>query len=439
MKHTSRTLLALAVLSPAAFALDVKDDDLKLALKLQLQIRAEKSWAKDTTGQQYNLTENVANQEGDDMDFYVRRARIGFAGTWKGEYKFAYLLRNDDMDKSVQSVTVYNDVNNNGKQDAGEKTQTVSNGITSNRVPVTHYAYIERIIKQEDLGIEHSLKMGLDYAFFNGSEGGGFSSSSFLFPNQRATGSMLAPRGVGAAYKVSGKRFILGLDVQNNTGDTAGASLDGSSNGGEGLFYGTRLQVIPFDSDEKGHMKTVESFLGKDGQGVLISAELGVNQNDNTSATTNVNTTAYGFEVLGHYDGLTVLAEYRQIIAAPQVQDSTAESDKEKTVGTCYLVQAGYAMPLGDQVIEPAFRFTRLNNKAQSDAALNAEVNNFGAREWGASGYSYDAGVNYYLHGHSNKVQLAYQHWRSEAGQWVGTDWVAPQADVVRFQWQLSF
>ena len=53
--------------------------------------------------------------------------------------------------------------------------------------------------------------------------------------------------------------------------------------------------------------------------------------------------------------------------------------------------------------------------------------------------------MNYYLHGHSNKVQLAFQHWRSEGGAQTANannnfNGVTPaKADIVRAQWQLSF
>ncbi|MCS6969723.1 MAG: hypothetical protein NZ552_01730, partial [Planctomycetes bacterium] len=128
----------------------------------------------------------------------------------------------------------------------------------------------------------------------------------------------------------------------------------GSALQGEGLFYGARVHLIPFDSDEKGHMRPVESFVGKEGTGVLISAEFGVNQNDNTSNTQTVNTKAYGFEVLGHWDGLTGLLEWRQAI---QNIDNRTGAD-ERQVSTCFLFQAGYALPCGDQFLAPALRLT---------------------------------------------------------------------------------
>jgi hypothetical protein len=188
-------------------------------------------------------------------------------------------------------------------------------------------------------------------------------------------------------------------------------------------------------------MKTVESFLGKDGTGVLISAEYGINRDDNTPGNnTSTNTTAYGFEVLAHHNAFTALAEYRQTIAKP-VTPTTAALD-ENTVATCYLIQVGYAMPMGDQVLEPAFRWTRLNKRAHgTGSGVNGENSPYGTSEYGESGYSWDLGVNYYIHGFSNKLQLAWQHWRAEDGAMVGnpSEYVAPKADIVRIQWALAF
>ncbi len=411
MKHTSPTLLVIAALAaaPGMHALSVKDDDLSLGLKLQLQVRAEKGWSQGNDNQAYNVPEAAANSESDVMDFYVRRARIGFAGTWKGEYKFAYLMRTDNQDK------------NSGSSTSG----------TAGRTPQTHYAFIERIIKQEDLGLEHGVRMGLDYAWFNGASAA-FSSSSFLFPTERATAGMVGPRGVGVGYKLSHKMVTWGVDVQNNTGDNQNAAGEGTANQGEGLFMGSRVQVIAFDSDEKGHMKTVESFLGKDGKGVLISAEYGINDSNNTSATQTVNQNAYGFEILGHMDAITALAEWRQVIT--RTKNNVIADDTN--VGTCYLFQIGYALPMGDQVLEPAFRWTKLD----ADADIG-ETGNYGTSEYGGSGYSWDLGLNYYIHGHSNKLQVAWQHWRAEDGVMLGnpSEYVAAKADVLRFQWGLSF
>lgn len=412
MKHTSPTLLIIAALAaaPGMHALSVKDDDLSLGLKLQLQVRAEKGWAQGTDNNQYNVTEGVAG-EPDVMDFYVRRARIGFSGTWKKEYKFAYLMRTDNQDKNAGASTTG----------------------TTGRTPQTHYAFVERIIKQEDMGLEHGVRFGLDYAWFNGASAA-FSSSSFLFPTERATGGMVGPRGVGVGYKLQHKMVTWGVDVQNNTGDDQGSATNGTADQGEGMFVGSRVQVIAYDSDEKGHMKTVESFLGKDGKGVLVSAEYGLNEGDNSSATRTTNTTAYGFEVLGHMDAFTALAEWRQQITR---QHNTATAD-DTNVGTCYLFQIGYAMPMGDQVLEPAFRWTKLNSDADA-----GEVANYGTSEYGTSGYSWDLGLNYYIHGHSNKLQLAWQHWRGEDGTYLGAagnqEYVAAKADIVRLQWGLSF
>ncbi|MCS6969724.1 MAG: hypothetical protein NZ552_01735 [Planctomycetes bacterium] len=47
--------------------------------------------------------------------------------------------------------------------------------------------------------------------------------------------------------------------------------------------------------------------------------------------------------------------------------------------------------------------------------------------------------MNYYIHGHNNKLQLAWQHWRAEAPQRINNKDRRSDADIVRLQWQLNF
>lgn len=447
MKYLTPTILALAVIAPSINALDVADADagLKLGLKLQLQIRAQKAWASDVNGATYDIVSGTTAQP-DSVDFYLRRARIGFQGSW-GDYKFAYILRNDDQDK---------------------------NGTA--RTPVTNVAYVERIIKTDNF--EHSIRAGLDYAFFNGASAV-FSSTSQLLVSARPTdqAAMLAPRGVGVGYKLSTPRFTVGIDIQNNTGDDTNADTGntlpaananaafprsaGADYANEGLFIGARIQGILFDSTpDKPHMKPVESFVGATGTGLLASLEVGQNNHDNfftgfdingdgdtgdtvgvagsriqesTALANSAKTKALGCELLFHHDGLTALAEYRICNTKTKVRTDSAAAiaagagaDYE-TDRRIWLVQAGYAMPVGDKWVEPAVRFVRID--LDDD---NRESTGYGsASDYGSSGYQTEVGVNYYLNKTSNKLGLAFQHWRGEQS--------SSKADVVRAQWQLTF
>lgn len=141
MKH-SPTLLALAAMAavPSAFALNVEDADLKVGLKAVIQARVEHSDAKDASGDAYDVIDG-ASRTNDPVDFYLRRARLGFAGSYKDDYKFSIMVRMDNADKTAPS--------------------------SATRAAVAHVAFIERIFKQEDLKLTHSVRAGLDYAFFN--------------------------------------------------------------------------------------------------------------------------------------------------------------------------------------------------------------------------------------------------------------------------------
>lgn len=397
MKNPSLTLLALAVAAPAAYALDLKDEDVKLGLALQLQIRAEWADAEDKTGASYNVAEGTATQP-DAVDFYVRRARFGVKGSYKDDYKFAFVLRMDQEDKatSVAAGSTYN-------KDA-----------SINRRPEAHQVYIGREFKQGNL--THYVQAGLDYAFFNGPSAV-VSSNTLLFVNGRSTeqAALLAPRGVGVKYKLTAPYVTWGVDIQNNVGDSAN-----TADNGEGLCYTTRVHITP--ENEWKIAAPAESFLGKPGKGVLLSAEYGKNVDDITTSGI-VDITAYGFELYGHWDAVSALAEYRSVLT----ENQTAKTEVTSNV---WLVQAGYAMPcplVKGAIVEPAIRFQSIDLDADEDK----ETPDFGSGEYGASGTQIDVGVNYYLNNANTKFALDYANWTAEDGD--------AKAQIIRAQLQLYF
>lgn len=380
--HLSRTLLLTAALLPAAGALDVSDDDVKLGLKLNLQVRAEQADAQNANGTEYNVA-GSATGNNDPADFYVRRARLGFQGSFKGDYKFAYLIRADNQDKSASPAA---------------------------RGLETHVAYLERVWKQGEGKFEHSLRAGLDYAFYNSASmwgGGGLMIASRATDN---TG-LLAPRGVGVGYRLTAPWITWGVDMQNNQNDTAA--------GGEGLTTTTRVHITPEGEWKIGRF--VETWAGKSGKGALLAAEYGVNAN--ASAGTSV-ASGWAVEALFHYDAISALAEYR-------TAETQAEVERE-----VWLVQLGYALPVGEtkQVIEPAVRYTSIDRDVDNDAenaSYGAWSSTAGGAEYGSSGTQIEVGVNWYLHGPGHKVQIAYQDWSAEEGD--------ADAQILRAQWALSF
>jgi hypothetical protein len=380
----SRTLLltaAASAVSTGLFALEASDDDVKLGLKLNLQARADVSDAQNATGADYAVAGST-NGANDPVDFSMRRARLGFQGSFKGDYRFAYIVRADNQDKSAAGA---------------------SRGLE------THVAYLERVWKTSEGKIEHSLRAGLDYAFFNSASmwgGGG------LLPTARATdnGGFLAPRGVGVGYRLTAPYVTWGVDVQNNQSDGAAT--------GDGLTTTTRVQVTPEGEWKIG--KFVETWAGKAGKGVLVAAEYGVNAN--SPAATAI-ASGYAAEVLAHYNGLSALAEFRR---------AETQGDIKREA---WLVQAGYAFPLGEtkQVIEPAVRYTSIdrNTDVEETASFSAWNTTAGGAEYGGSGTQIEAGVNWYLHGPGHKVQLSYIDWSAEEGD--------ADAQIIRAQWALSF
>ncbi len=415
MTFVSRTLIAVAAVAasaPLASALDVVDADIKLGLKLQLQVRAEKSWAENTAGNRYDTTTGTS-AEPDDLDFSIRRARIGFVGVYKDVYRFAYILRNDQQDKTAASA---------------------------NRTPETHVAYLARDFKGESA--TQQVRAGLDYAFFNGASLNSAGWSPVVTARATEQAAMLAPRGVGVGYKYMTPKLTVGFDIQNNVGDST--NTNGTNQGvtynGEGMVYSGRAEFIAFDDGEKPHMKPQESFLGAPGKGVLISFEAGINRDDNQSPldlnsdgdTTDLNedgrystnTRAIGTEVFVHWDKLSAVAELR---LAKAERNSSIPATVAETDRIIYLVQAAYALNAGDKIVEPAFRLTRIDLNDDN----GNENTNYGTAEYGTSGYQSEIGATLYLNKNANKVAMALQHWIGEGG--------SAKADIVRAQWSFAF
>lgn len=390
MKHTSPTLLTLAalVIAPAAYALDVKDDDVKLGLSLQLQVRAEVAKAEDGTGASYNVADGSVTQP-DAIDFYLRRARFGIVGTYKNDFKFGFIMRADNEDKTA---------------------------VGAGRALEVQQAYIGREFKQGDK-ITHLVQAGLDYAFFNGTAAVA-SSKTALFVNARATENawLLAPRGVGMKYQMKAPYVTWGVDIMNNVGDGANAADDG-----EGLCYTTRVQVSP-----EGDLKIAtpaESFLGKDGKGVLVALEYGKNVDD-VAGVAVLDKSAFGLEVYGHFNQVSALAEVRDVKTTDQITDVSVKS-------RVWLLQAGFAFPcpmVKGAIMEPAIRYTKIDLDKEDDA----EASDYGSAEYGLSGKQFDLGVNYYLNGTANtKFSLDYSNWKAEEGD--------AKAQIIRLQAQLYF
>ena len=412
MKYISPSLLAIAAFAaaPCAQALSVKDDDVKLGLNIVIQARAEISDAKSNAGVDYSTVDGTAFV--DDADFYIRRARFGMKGTWKDDYTFALIMRADGA----------------GKANA---TQTMN----------FYEATVGRKFKSEGSDLAHAIEFGYMAPTFN-TASNVHSSSGFLLANEASTAFVMTNRNAGIKYHLSAPWVNFYADIMNNSGDDASSAsaLSSGSGGtpkdGEGLWTSARIHISP--EGEWKMDKPTESWAGKEGKGVLIGLDIARNEKDNIPAAavatpnlapnvdpvTSADTLGYGVDLVLHYDGLSFLAEYR--VAETETTVGTATVVTTETKAEAWRVQAGYAFPMGDTFVEPAVRISSYdaNDKATSTSS-------FGTNDSGASGDQIELGLNWYLHEHKNKLQLAYTMWEAESGN--------ADASIIRAQWQLSF
>lgn len=392
MKYTSPTLLIIAALAaaPGMHALSVKDDDVKLGIGVVIQARAEISDASTNAGVDYSTADGSAYV--DDADFYLRRARLALKGSWKEDYTFSLIMRADGAGKAAP--------------------------VSSSASVAFYEGVIGRKWKGETLN--HAVEVGYMAPTYN-TASNVHSSSSFLLANEASTAFVVTNRNAGIKYHLSAPWVNLFVDVLNNSGDdnSAGEGATADDKSGEGLWTSARVHISP--EGEWKIDKPQESWAGKEGKGVLIGLDVAQNDKNNTNATTSEDTMGYGIDVVFHLDGLSALAEYR----VGEVESYTATTSTEYEA-SAWRIQAGYAFPMGDTVLEPAVRISSYDANDTVDS-----TDPFGTNDSGASGDQIEVGLNWYLNEHKNKLQLAYTSWEAEEGD--------ADASIIRAQWQLSF
>lgn len=408
MKHPVKTLATLAILgamAPSVHAVSIKDDVVSITPTVRIQTRAQMSDATTgnvtpgsgitnapgaAVGDEYRVQGGVGGAVNDPIDFSVRRARLGlnfkYGSDWKGQLQVAA----DTVDA------------------AGHNT---SRGVN------VRYAWLERGFDMGD-GMSHAITFGLQKPH-NMNPSDVLSSSAKLVPNDNAASGFLAPRGVGVNYRFDHKMFNLAAAVMNNLGakDTSSAA---SADEEEGFYYGVRAEFS--FSPEWYISKRAESFVGKEGQGLNFGLSYGTNQ-DQINAANATSTTAYGVDVMFWLNGLSAYAEYRAGTTETEpFAGASTDVDAEFIV-----LQAGYAFPLDFGVLEPAIRYQIIDTNTDVD-----QVGNFGNNaESGAAGSQIDLGVNLYLAGHANKLQLGLSLWEAEEGE--------GDATIIRLQHQINF
>ncbi len=386
-----------------------------------LQSRLELSRSRDAVGASYDANTGKAGR-GDDVEGYLRRARLGVRFT-QGEHLRANLILAAD---------------NAERQGLGDAR------VFQPLIATVAYEWTD------DGQVRHQLKAGLDYPFYNRASFG--PPQQQLLPADRATILLLWPRGFGVGYRARGDQATFGVDVQQNSNSAfpgypvatnapilAGDSADNDSHG-EGLCYTTRLEWSPAGL-ELGSWS--ESYVGAEGTGLGLGIDLGYNNRDRVAYGTStpdatdatnaeINTWCLGLEANLHHDRWSVIADLRTQRTSTSTDDDgpvVANEDRRITSRVAVL-QAGYVVVQSPAVWEAAGRFSRIDIDTTGSEAT-AYNTRTGLADFGSSGWQTELGVNCYLDQHRHKLQLGWLRWRAEEGD--------GRTDVVRMQHQWQF
>ncbi len=392
-------LLAAALASlaasaaPGASAMLVPDDDVHLNVGMQLDTRVERTSASDTVGADWDTVDDRAG-EAADANWSIRRARLNIAGTYGSSLQFALSFAADNDDAT-------------------------GNGVS--RTAALYLAHVDYAFYAGS-GTQ-TIKGGLEYAFFNPTDE---HSRSFLLPEERPGAALMTVRGVGAGYRYSMSNVDAGVDVMESLDPGKPAGNAGLR---EGMFYSARVEFAPMDGPKPAYQ---ESYAGKAGEGILLGADVGLDQRDLSVAGVTTQRLGYGVEGLAHFDEISALLEVRwERVRATPISGGPETSIDQRV----YTIQGGYAFPFESWMLEPCARLSLIDFDTQAGStALNydgtVQVPGSDA-EWGDSGRQFDLGLNCYFKGHNNKLQLSFAHWQAKGGD--------AKANIWRLQHQLAF
>jgi hypothetical protein len=440
VKYTVPTLTALALMGTIpAFGASIADD-LTIKPKAQIQARAQLGAnGSGTNGDEYNIYSG-ANGLNDAMRLSLRRARFGASAKNSTGWDAEFLVR------------------------AGERADAGSTPGTTGTTPTValYYAYIGKSFKTDVL--EHRVALGLNKPF-NGESS--ISSSTYMFPNDRAVANLIEYRGQEVGYTLKHDLFKFGFDIANGgnwsnfsnaaLGDqngNAGGILPPSSQGANtsvdtrpGTFFSGRIEFSP--GADFMPTKKSESFAGAEGHHIVIGLDVQSDQKDQV-ATTNAapsrsvrqTTTMYGPDALIHFNAISAIADYRLIQTKQMVDGGTPANNAAagNVDGYAYDIRFGYAIPMeSGLIVEPAIGYGLVNlNKNLDEGGVAAHLYKQG--EWQAgqvSGSQFELGVNLYWNGHANKTQIAYTKWTAEDNASVNGE--SPDASVFTIQQQVTF
>ncbi len=438
MKHIAPTLTAIALMGAVpAFGASIADD-LVIKPTVQLQVRAQlAAGGTDRTGNDYNPYTGVTG-ETEAARISIRRARFGASAKNSTGWDANFQIR------------------------AGERGDA-GNAPTNNQAVQLYYANIGKAFKTDS--IEHRLHIGIDKAF-NGEST--ISSSTYMMPNDRAVANLIEYRGPEVGYTLKHEIVRFGVDLGNGgywsnfqprafqtaadgTNGTVGvqnpAFLGASTSLDQkpGLFYSGRIEFAPGASFMPA--KKMESFAGAEGTHLVIGFDFQVDNKNITSATAATTaaqtTTILGPDIVGHWNGLSGVADWRLIKVKQDLSGTNAANTASDDVsGSAFDFRVGYAIPMESGfAIEPAIGFGKVDlNKDSDEGGIAAAVFNSGEWQSGrVSGSQFEIGVNFYWNGHANKTQLFYTNWKGEDSAAAAPNDSAPKAHVITLQQQVTF
>ena len=445
MKHLTPTLAILAITGLApAFGANFADD-LTLKPKAVIQVRDQLGASgTDSAGNDYNIY-NGANGGTDVSRISYRRARFGVEASNSTGWGGLFQVR------------------------AGERADAGAAPGTGQAVTL-YYAYINKTWKTDQT--THTITGGLYKSLNNETL---YSSSAFLFPQDRAVCGLLERRNPGIGYWGSALSMInWGIDLQHGSKvgtvdgtytsqDATTKTYTGLSTESNGLAYSFRVDFAP--TPEMMPKKRQESYCGGEGMHFVLGFDFQSDPNQITPAnaaapanttnggkSTKSSITMYGPDLLFHFNGLTVVADYRMRETKKEAIDANIpaanDTSYDKVKGAIFDLQAGYAFSMeGGWALEPAIRYGKVDRDKDIDdgdvANANGSVNTVGtpysSGEWDGkkSGSEWGIGLNFYWNGHANKTQLAFTSWTGEGCN--STSGSAPKAKIFTIQHQITF
>jgi hypothetical protein len=429
------TLALYALYSPTAAAVTVSDSDWSLSVGGIIQARVDVSKAKDDAGNDYNIDTASDFSKSDTADFYLRRARVSFKGTYKEDTGFNLTLRGDGAGHPANSTTA---------KGVGGSDASTPNGTTGTTGGVfIHQAFIYQKFHNQDNTVVQQAQIGIDYAWHN-RQPNVISSADMLLPNFAMPAHLLNNRAAGVGYRLNTELVSFGADIQDNNAEEGSTSNTAAApNKSQGLFYSARVEITGPGSLRIA--KDTETFLGKEGMGFRVGADVADNVDartggapaagtvGNPAPNTDTSTIDYGIDALFHFDGLSALAESRWDIVKAKPDLSTTPSTT--THKQAFNIQAGYAMPLATYIIEPAVRYERADFKDAPGTSYG--LNDF--NDYGNSGKQFDIGVNMYWAGTKSKTSLEYSNWKSLYPGATAATGSKADASIFRLQQQLVF